>query len=57
LQRIQQLEEIKILNRDMDMTFIAGDFNFSDVGEENAAIASYIDVWKTGKRYFSKWAN
>lgn len=40
----------------MDMTIIAGDFNFSDEGEENAAISHYCDLWKTGNKHFSKWA-
>ena len=41
----------------MDMSIIAGDFNFTDGWEENKSIATYTDVWKTGKRHFSKWAN
>lgn len=41
----------------MDMSIIAGDFNFTDGWEENKSITTYTDVWKTGKRHFSKWAN
>jgi hypothetical protein len=39
------------------MSIIAGDFNFTDGWAEDKAISSYIDVWKTGKKHFSKWSN
>lgn len=55
--RIQQLEEIKALNKEMDMVVIAGDFNFSDGARENKSLEGWVDVWKTGKRHFSKWTN
>ena len=39
------------------MSIIAGDFNFSDGWEEDKSIKSYKDIWKSGKRHFSQWAN
>ena len=41
----------------MDMCIIAGDFNFSDGWKEDKAISSFTDIWKTGVKHFSKWAN
>lgn len=41
----------------MDLSIIAGDFNFGDGWVENKKIADYVDVWKRGKRHFSKYAN
>jgi hypothetical protein len=41
----------------MNMSIIAGDFNFSDGWPENKALKNYIDVWTVGKRAFSQWAN
>jgi endonuclease/exonuclease/phosphatase family metal-dependent hydrolase len=55
--RISQLQEIEALNKGMDMSIIAGDFNFSDGCPEDEAIKDYVDVWKVGKRTFSQWAN
>lgn len=55
--RINQLKEIDELNKNLTMSVIAGDFNFSDGWEEDKAIKSYKDVWKLGKRHFSVWAN
>lgn len=56
-QRITQLQEIEALNKNMDMSIIAGDFNFSDGWPEDKALKNYIDIWKVGKRAFSQWAN
>jgi hypothetical protein len=41
----------------MDISIIAGDFNFNDGWPENKAIKDYTDVWKVGKRTYSKWTN
>lgn len=45
----------------MDLSIVAGDFNFGDDEwgdnkKEMEAISIYEDMWKKGKRYFSKWA-
>ena len=37
------------MNQNLDMSIIAGDFNFGDGAEENKAIEEYVDVWKMGK--------
>ena len=44
------------MNQNLDMSIIAGDFNFGDGAEENKTIEEYVDVWKMGKRHESKWA-
>ena len=44
------------MNKGMDLSIIAGDFNFSDGWEQNKSIEGYVDIWKTGKRHFSQWA-
>jgi hypothetical protein len=41
----------------MDMSIVAGDFNFSDGWPEDKQIKHYTDVWKVGKRTHSKWSN
>lgn len=55
--RIAQLQEIQALNTAMDMSIVAGDFNFSDGWPEDKQIKHYTDVWKVGKRTHSKWSN
>jgi hypothetical protein len=42
--------EIEKLNENLDITIIAGDFNFSDGWNENKVIKDYSDIWKMGKR-------
>ena len=55
-ERMRQLKIIEEMNEKVDLSIIAGDFNFTNGWEENKAIETYTDVWKIGKQFFSQWA-